>query len=174
MTAADINHIKAEYVRGGTSYRKLAEKYGISFNTLKDIAYKDHWTAARRRALEKVTTKMINKAAAQEFKRVDKVSTIADKLLKKIEECVDDGSIFGLSRGIRDITSALKEIREIKGDKFSKDLEEQMARIDKLRKDVETTEKLESANYGVLILPPVITDATETTETNNENIEGEE
>ena len=30
MTAADINHIKAEYVRGGTSYRKLAEKYGIT------------------------------------------------------------------------------------------------------------------------------------------------
>lgn len=127
--------IKAEYIRGGTSYRKLAEKHGVSFSSVKRHAIAEKWTDLRTRSEEKATTKIVESVAKQEAQRVDRVNAIADKLLTKIEEYVDDGSIFTLSRGIKDITSALKEIRDIKGVKSELDMQEQMARIDKLRKE---------------------------------------
>ena len=131
----DWKKIKAEYIRGGVSYRKLAEKYGVSFSTLRKVASKENWTDLRNKAGAKRDSKIVESIASQEAKRVDKVNSIADKLLTRIEECVDDGSIFAVSRGLKDITSALKEIRDIKGIKSELDMQEQMARIDKLRRE---------------------------------------
>lgn len=127
--------IKAEYIRGGVSYRKLAEKYGVSFSTLRKVASKEKWTDLRNKAGAKRDSKIVESIASQEAKRVDRVNSIADKLLTRIEECVDDGSIFAVSKGLKDITSALKEIRDIKGMKSELDMQEQMARIEKLRKE---------------------------------------
>ena len=127
--------IKAEYIRGGVSYRKLAEKYGVSFSTLRKVASKEKWTDLRNKAGAKMDSKIVESIASQEAKRVDRVNSIADKLLTRIEECVDDGSIFAVSKGLKDITSALKEIRDIKGMKSELDMQEQMARIEKLRKE---------------------------------------
>ena len=39
----DWKSIKAEYIRGGTSYRKLCSKYGVSFSSLRAIAGKEKW-----------------------------------------------------------------------------------------------------------------------------------
>ena len=50
----DWKKIKSEYIAGGTSYRKLAEKYGVSFSTLKRVAVKEKWTDYREKAREKV------------------------------------------------------------------------------------------------------------------------
>lgn len=141
--------IKAEYIRGGVSYRKLAEKYGVSFSTLRKVASKEKWTDLRNKAGAKRDSKIVESIASQEAKRVDRVNSIADKLLTRIEECVDDGSIFAVSKGLKDITSALKEIRDIKGMKSELDMQEQMARIDKLRK--EATMDQESSDIKVVI-----------------------
>ena len=145
----DWKKIKAEYIRGGVSYRKLAEKYGVSFSTLRKVASKEKWTDLRNKAGAKRDSKIVESIASQEAKRVDKVNSIADKLLTRIEECVDDGSIFAVSRGLKDITSALKEIRDIKGMKSELDMQEQMARIEKLRK--EATMDQESTDIKVVI-----------------------
>ena len=145
----DWNKIKEEYIRGGVSYRKLAEKYGVSFSTLRKVASKENWTDLRNKAGAKRDSKIVESIASQEAKRVDKVNSIADKLLTRIEECVDDGSIFAVSRGLKDITSALKEIRDIKGIKSELDMQEQMARIEKLRK--EATMDQESNDIKVVI-----------------------
>lgn len=145
----DWRKIKAEYIRGGVSYRKLSEKYGVSFSTLRKVASKEKWTDLRNKAEAKRDSKIVESIASQEAKRVDKVNSIADKLLARIEMCVDDGSIFGFSRGIKDITSALKEIREIKGCKSELDMQEQLARIEKLRKEAQTEE--ESKDIRVVI-----------------------
>ena len=40
----DWKKIKSEYIAGGTSYRRLAEKYGVSFSTLRGIAEREKWT----------------------------------------------------------------------------------------------------------------------------------
>ena len=75
--------------------------------------------------------------ASQEAERVNGIQTVADMLLQKISEGVADGTLVVDSQSIRQITASLKDLREIKGYKSELDMQEQMARIEKLRKDVE-------------------------------------
>jgi hypothetical protein len=42
-TGPDWNRIKAEYLKGGTSYRKLADKYGVSCRTIERRAKAEAW-----------------------------------------------------------------------------------------------------------------------------------
>jgi hypothetical protein len=81
--------------------------------------------------------------ASREAKRVDGIETVADMLLQKILEGVKDGSLIVDTQSIRHITSSLKDLRDIKGYKSDLDMQEQIARIEKLRKDAEgdTTDK---------------------------------
>lgn len=138
----DWDIIKAEYIAGGTSYRKLADKYGVSFNILKRVAGKEKWAKLREQAKEKATTKMVDTIAKDMAKNAVKINEVADKLLDKIvmllEECegID-------SQAIKQLTSSLKDIKDIKGVKSDIDLKEQEARIDKLRRDAmeENTDK---------------------------------
>ena len=130
----DWDKIKAEYIAGGTSYRKLAEKYGVSFNTLSGVAIREEWAKLKKQAQNKSTTKMVNTIAKDMAKNAVKINDVADKLLDKIvmllEECegID-------SQSIKQLTSSLKDIKDIKGVKSDIDLKEQEARIDKLRRD---------------------------------------
>ncbi|MBR2894342.1 MAG: hypothetical protein IKC03_01615 [Oscillospiraceae bacterium] len=55
--AVDWLKIKNEYISGGISYRKLAEKYGVSFPTLRDRATKEKWKDQRDVQRNKVVTK---------------------------------------------------------------------------------------------------------------------
>lgn len=55
--------IKAEYVRGGISQAKLAEKHGVSFRTLKEHARKEKWSELREMACTKAAQKMVEKTA---------------------------------------------------------------------------------------------------------------
>ena len=135
---ADYKKIKAEYIRGGVSYRKLAEKYGVSFGTLRKVASKEKWTDLRSKKVAKADTKMVEAMASREAEKEDKIQTIADMLLDKIAEKIKDGSYTIESKDMRAVTAALKDIREIKGYKSDLDVQEQLARIEKLRKDAST------------------------------------
>ena len=138
----DWNELKAEYIAGGTSYRKLAEKYGVSFNTLSGIAIREEWAKLKKQAQNKSTTKMVNSIANDISKNAVKINDVADKLLGKIVDLLEALEVAD-SQTIKQCTSALKDIKDIKGVKSEIDLKEQEARIDKLRKDAmeENTEK---------------------------------
>ena len=75
--------------------------------------------------------------ASQEANRVGEIESVADILLQKIKEGVADGTLIVDSQSIRQITASIKDLRDIKGYKSELDMQEQMARIEKLRKDVE-------------------------------------
>lgn len=131
----DWNKIKAEYIAGGTSYRKLAEKYSVSFNTLKGVAIREKWTELKEQADNRATTKIVKDVGNKNGTHSVKINDVADKLLDKIIEMLD---MEGLgSQSIRHLTSSLKDIKEIKGIKSEIDMKEQEARIDKLRKEIE-------------------------------------
>lgn len=131
----DWNKIKAEYIAGGTSYRKLAEKYGVSFSTLRGIAEREKWTDLRTQAQHNADTKLVKTIGGKNGTCSVKINEVADKLLDKIIEML---SMEGIgSQSIRHLTSSLKDIKEIKGIKSDIDLKEQNARIDKLRKEIE-------------------------------------
>lgn len=134
----DWKSIKAEYIAGGTSYRKLAEKHKVSFGTLRKVAAKEKWTELRNKALAKEDTKMAAEVGKKNAERAIKIIDVADKLLDKIEATV--GMMDALdTQGIKQLTSALKDLRDIKGFKSDADMREQEARIAKLQRDAEAS-----------------------------------
>lgn len=148
----DWKKIKAEYIRGGTSFRALAEKYSVSFSAVKRRAAKEKWTDLRRKSEQKATTKIINNVASRESKRVDMFSTIADMLLKQIYNDVESGKVLITGKGTyRDVTGALKDLKEIKGYKSELDMKEQIARIEKLHREAKAEDT--SAEIKVTISP---------------------
>lgn len=55
--AVDWLKIKTEYINGDISYRKIAEKHGISFSVLKDKAVKEKWADAREQHKNRIRTR---------------------------------------------------------------------------------------------------------------------
>ena len=135
----DWKKIKSEYIAGGTSYRKLAEKYGVPFSTLKDIARREKWTDLKTKAQHKADTKFAELIGGQQASRSAKILDVADKLLDRISSALDEIAID--SQSIKHITSALKDLKDIKGVKSDIDLKEQEARIAKLQKEAMAEEK---------------------------------
>lgn len=131
----DWNKLKAEYIAGGISYRKLAEKHGVSFNTLKTIAIRENWTDLRQQANNDATTKMVEQVIEENTKHTVGIYDVADRLLEKIANMIDQEGLT--TQSLKHLTSAIKDIKDIKGVKSDVDLMEQNARIDKLRKDIE-------------------------------------
>lgn len=130
----DYQKIKAEYIAGGTSYRKLAEKYGVPFGTLRRVAKNEGWTQLRTQSEHKANTKIVNAISKKKAAKADKIIDVADKLLDKIAKVID---IVTDTQGIKHLTSAIKDIKDIKGIKSDSDLREQEARIKRLEQECE-------------------------------------
>lgn len=134
----DWNAIKTEYIAGGTSYRKLAKKYGVPFGTLKRVAAREDWVGLRERADADTTTKIIDAISTENAKRAAKIIAVADKILDKISEMIDRTPATTIdSQSIKHYTSALKDLKEIKGIKSDADMREQEARIANLRRAID-------------------------------------
>ena len=136
----DWKRIKAEYIAGGTSYRKLAEKYGVSFNTLKTRAREEQWYELRQQKDHRTTTKVIESLSDKESEIDDKYYRLVDKLLDKAEETIDDVDKWHPTL-LKEMATTMKYLKECKGIKSDLDLKEQQARIDKLRKEAEDEQK---------------------------------
>ena len=132
----DWKRIKAEYIAGGTSYRKLAEKYGVSQSTLRKVAAKEQWTELRNKTRTKMDTKISDSVSEKEADKAVNIIDVADKLLGKISELMD--AIPLDTQSMKHLTSALKDLKEIKGYKSDADMREQEARIRNLQKQAET------------------------------------
>lgn len=131
--------IKNEYLAGEATLKELSEKYGVSFSTIQKKSMEEGWKNLRKKVGRKSEEKIINRLSNQEAKRVVSISSVADKLLDKITELVDNVPMTAQS--VKQITSALKDIKEIKGEKSAEDRREQMARIKKLEKEIEAEAK---------------------------------
>ena len=136
MAEANWKKIKAEYIRGGTSHRKLAKKYDVPLGTLQKIAAKEKWCDKRKQSECREDAIITESIAEENASKALKIYDVADKLLDKINATLDEIEIFD-SQSIKHFTSALKDIKDIKGIKSDIDLKEQNARIDKLRKEAE-------------------------------------
>ena len=135
--------IKAEYIAGGISYRKLAEKHGVSFSQLKDVAVKEKWRELREQAAEKATTKFVDKEASRAAERLSRIVAASDSLLEAIETTINGyiaGTIMLSGKDIKSLSSAIKDIKDVQNIKHPLDVEEQQARIANLRKQAEREE----------------------------------
>ncbi len=131
----DWKKIKAEYIAGGTSYRKLAEKYEVSFTTLQRKAKEERWLELRRQKEEKTMTKIVDFVSSREAKKANRIIDVADKLLCRIANIIDSSEPD--TSEVKQLASALKDLKEIKGFKSDADMREQEARIAKLQRETE-------------------------------------
>ena len=146
--------IKAEYIAGGISYRKLAEKHGVSFNTLKDIAVREGWNELKQQAHNRATTKMVDVVSDKNAKIDDKYFRLVDKLMSKAEETIDGLDVFSVT-ALKEMATALKYLKECKGVKSEADMREQEARIKNLEKQAQDANQDDGKPKGVILLPIV-------------------
>ena len=141
----DWNKIKAEYIAGGTSYRKLAEKYGVSRSKLQAIATREKWVDLQSQAQAKAESRIVEDISKQSAKIDTKFFSLVDKLMQKAEETIDNTSVWSVN-GLKEMATALKYLKECKGVKSDADMREQEARIKKLQKEAQeddTTNEVE-------------------------------
>jgi DNA-binding transcriptional regulator YhcF (GntR family) len=139
---ADWQSIKTEYITTDTSYRKLAQKYGVSYNAIGNRSRDEKWQELRDQHLTKTMTKSLNAIASQQASRAARLQTVADKLLTKVERLLEeDEELLADPSTMRDISRVLKDLKDIQMIKSDADMREQEARIDKLRKEAAGDEK---------------------------------
>ena len=137
---ADWNKIKTEYLTSDTSYRKLAQKYGVNAITIAKKASKEGWVSQRQQQANRTLSKTLTAVSNRQVNRAARLQKVADKLLNKIEAAVDDYNMEVLlvdRQSLRQITGALKDIKDIQMIRSEADLREQEARIAKLIKEAE-------------------------------------
>ena len=135
---ADWQAIKTEYITTDTSYRKLAQKYGVSTTQICNVGRDEKWVEQREQYLNKTTAKTLEKISQQEANRAAKIHSVADKLLLKIEAMVDAAEPEDMpAKAIRALTAAVKDLKEIQSVKSALDEQEQRARIANLEKQAD-------------------------------------
>ena len=136
---ADWKKIKAEYITTDTSYRKLAQKYGLAESTIYARGGKEHWVEQKERHQSKTVAKTLDALSNKEVDRAARLMTVADKLLKKVEQAVDDDHPMS-ANAIKNLSDALKNIRETQMIRSEADMREQEARIRNLEKQAQVEE----------------------------------
>lgn len=135
---ADWQQIKTEYITTSTSYRKLAQKYGVSYQAICHRSKADGWIALREQHMNETVSKTVEKISNKKAEMAAKVQTVAGKLLEKIDASVEF-MVPGLmnTKSIRALTAAVKDLKDILELRTELDEREQESRIEKLRREAQ-------------------------------------
>lgn len=137
------NQIKAEYIAGGTSYRKLVEKYGIKLSELRNVAEKEKWVELKAQAQHRANTKITETIAKAQVSRLERINNVADVLLTRIEAVANNPNIDVMPPAtITELTKALKNVKEIQSIKSDLDVREQEARIRALEEQTKKNKEI--------------------------------
>ena len=139
---ADWKAIKTEYLTTDTSYRKLAQKYGVGYSVIGEKARLEGWVEQREQYRNKTLTKTMNAISKHQVDRAANLISVADLLLAKVKSLVEmDAEVLCDTQSLKHISGVLKDIKEIQMIRSDADMREQDARIAKLRKEAEKEEK---------------------------------
>lgn len=163
---ANWNKIRNEYISGNISYRKLAEKHDISFNTLKDRAIAEKWFEKKKAQHNKIEIKTqqitAEKLAKQEAERLLRISKAADTLLAKIEQATEQLDQFivtnrvkqkevkyisneaGFGKPEKEVVKEIEDKRVIKADHLDRAGLKQLTSALKDLKEIQLTTKEET------------------------------
>ena len=174
----DWTAVKADYLATGMAYPALAKKWNVSLSTLKKRAMREKWSELfgtvvqqseptvpvpleekepagtkeePQPGVELVSVEQIAIEARRErYQRMMRTTdAMMDRILDAMELVKPDDTY-----AIKTLVSALKDLREMQGlNKSALDIEEQKARIAKLKSETRITEA--DGHGGVLILPTI-------------------
>ena len=151
-SAMDWKAMKAEYIAGGTSYRKLAEKYGESLSNIKRVAKNENWVELKNQCKAKAATKIVELESDRQAERMRRLLDVSDDLLNVVEDAVKKISLGELvvEKGVlKSISGTIKDIKEIQNIKTQLDIEEQKARIAILKKQAEHDDTASSVTVTI-------------------------
>lgn len=131
MASVDWIKVKNEYINSDISQRKLAEKYNISYNTLKDKAHREKWATAKKRQHIRIASKSqektVEKIAEAESNRIVGLLKLTDKSAEKIATALDqldkyvdmfgnvhESEVIDVGR-LKKLVSAMRDVKEILG-----------------------------------------------------------
>ena len=90
--STDWIKIRNEYINGNKSYRELAKKHKISYQSVARHGAQEKWGALRSEQLNKIRTKVEQKTADKivdkEAERITKLYELTDKLTPKIDKAI--------------------------------------------------------------------------------------
>lgn len=169
MADIDWNAVQVEYVTGKISLKKLAEKHGISENTLENRSRKEKWSEKRRNYYGKVTAKSLARAEARESRRLASLQSSASKMCKQIEKLMKDAknqlythvAVVGTGDGCSEIeavkldvvddrkllnlTKAMKEATGVMRDLYGIQTAAQKAQLEMAREELEIKKRAQDA-----------------------------
>ena len=91
----DWEAIRAEYISDAKStYRSLAEKYGVSANAISVRSRGENWRELRRQRSESISNMIIERRTQEDVERFLQVSNTAQALVDRIEAAVGDEKQF--------------------------------------------------------------------------------
>ena len=137
----DWNAIRVEYVTTKVSYSDLSKKYRVSKTRIATVASEQGWVKQREQLLNDAFTKTIKDIEKQQARRMLNLFNITDKVLETLSEAIEnadgDSAKALVLSDPKKLTGAIKDIKEIYMLRSAADLDEQQARIEKLKKDAE-------------------------------------
>ena len=173
---ADWQAIKTEYITTDTSYRKLAQKYGVSTTQICNVGKDEGWVELRKQHLNKTVAKTLDKISSKQADKMARIDKLTDRLLDKLEQAIteldlqlakhtdktktieydndrrpdkptkeivhEEEKLLEVKsiidrQGLKQIASALKDIKEVKMIQSELDRREQEARIANLQRHAE-------------------------------------
>ena len=136
---ADWQKIKTEYITTDTSYRKLAEKYGVGESTLFTRASKEKWVEQKEQHQSKTVAKTLDAISKKQVDRAANLISVSDLLLAKVKNLLEsDTEVLSDTQSMKHISGVLKDIKEIQMIRSDADMREQEARIKNLQKQAES------------------------------------
>ena len=164
--AANWKKIKTEYITTDTSYRKLADKYGVHYKAVSQKGKAEGWVELRAEHRAKTITKALDIISDKQATQVaELVTQAAESLLGQAvkaigqldrpvtvhkhtieqdgEKTTTEWEELSTAPGavnvaaVRHLATALKDISQVLGLKTELDRQEQEARIANLRKQAE-------------------------------------
>ena len=132
--------LRMEYISSSeASIRGISKKYGIPYNAVRNRCQKEDWLGQRETMRQQMFQKSIDLVSDTQAEECSRAFRLASKVMDKLEEVIDniDAEDSDATRYLKNITSAIKDLKEIGVFRSELDKAEQMARINKLRKDAE-------------------------------------
>lgn len=133
MDSKLLNKIKSEFISGEKTLQEAADEYKVPYSTLTKKSHEGKWKELRKECGKKTERKIIDTVSTKGAKKAVDIIDVADKLLEKATELME----MPLSpQAFKQLTSALKDLKDVKGYKTDADMREQEARIKKLEQEI--------------------------------------
>lgn len=143
MSHVEWEKIKAEYLQGGTSYRKLANKHNVSFSVLEKRARSENWVEQRKDVSDEAAAKARQKIVSQRAKDIELLDSSRTLLIQRLHRSIEKFPDIPGNRMEQSVTELIaadgatednsrKKIPKQKTVRFESDLMKMVQTLDKL------------------------------------------